>query len=95
VRMCLYCHTDDPEPGIGDHGERQSNSGAHPTRPPRPPRNQRGRPSSSRRLRRTWSQRRATVLPATTRTTAIAALEPCRPPVRWTREGKPIASGRS
>ncbi|MFF4509299.1 hypothetical protein [Streptomyces sp. NPDC001401] len=22
VRMRLYCHTDDPEPGIGDHGER-------------------------------------------------------------------------
>ncbi|MGW2964408.1 hypothetical protein ACWDGI_38925 [Streptomyces sp. NPDC001220] len=21
VRMRLYCHTDDPEPGIGDHGE--------------------------------------------------------------------------
>ncbi|MEU8911369.1 hypothetical protein, partial [Streptomyces mirabilis] len=22
MRMRLYCHTDDPEPGIGDHGER-------------------------------------------------------------------------
>ncbi|MEU2860329.1 hypothetical protein ABZ672_18540 [Streptomyces mirabilis] len=22
VRMRLYCHEDDPEPGIGDHGER-------------------------------------------------------------------------
>lgn len=22
VRMRLYCHADDPEPGIGDHGER-------------------------------------------------------------------------
>ncbi|MER6226112.1 hypothetical protein ABT189_37120 [Streptomyces sp900105755] len=22
VRMRLYCRTDDPEPGIGDHGER-------------------------------------------------------------------------
>ncbi|MER5374946.1 hypothetical protein [Streptomyces sp. NPDC002553] len=24
VRMRLYCHADDPEPAIGDHGERPS-----------------------------------------------------------------------
>ncbi len=53
VRMRLYCHADDPEPGIGDHGERHLIQlwPAPATAPVHPRRERRG-PPGTRRIRR-------------------------------------------